>query len=186
MRKLIYKTISVLLLVFVVSCGKDKKTQTADPVPNKTEEVVEKNYNETEHKSTVTFEDSKITDIYNQYLRVKAALVNTNNKAAREAAKQLEAIIPEENKYKQLKATTKLFKLTRDIKKQRDFFVTITTEMEQFVTKAKVTSGEVYKQFCPMALDGNGGYWLSDSKEIRNPYYGSKMLVCGSVKATIQ
>jgi hypothetical protein len=37
-----------------------------------------------------------------------------------------------------------------------------------------------------MAFDGEGGYWLSDSKEIRNPYYGEKMLVCGNVEKTFK
>ena len=51
---------------------------------------------------------------------------------------------------------------------------------------AEITSGEVYKQYCPMAFEGKGGYWLSNSKEVRNPYYGDKMLKCGSVQETIQ
>jgi hypothetical protein len=43
----------------------------------------------------------------------------------------------------------------------------------------------LYKQFCPMYDNGNGGYWLSLSKDIENPLFGSKMLKCGSVKETI-
>lgn len=40
---------------------------------------------------------------------------------------------------------------------------------------------KVYKQFCPMAFDDQGGYWLSDSEEILNPYFGEMMLSCGEV-----
>lgn len=36
-------------------------------------------------------------------------------------------------------------------------------------------------QFCPM----KNASWLSDSKEVCNPYYGDKMLTCGSVKEEI-
>ena len=36
-----------------------------------------------------------------------------------------------------------------------------------------------------MANDDKGGYWLSIEKEIKNPYFGSKMLKCGEVKGTI-
>jgi Cu(I)/Ag(I) efflux system membrane fusion protein len=32
-----------------------------------------------------------------------------------------------------------------------------------------------------MAFD-TGAYWISDSKEIRNPYFGDAMLTCGEVK----
>ena len=40
----------------------------------------------------------------------------------------------------------------------------------------------LYLSFCPMAFGNKGGYWLQDSKEIKNPYFGSKMLKCGEIK----
>jgi Cu(I)/Ag(I) efflux system membrane fusion protein len=36
-----------------------------------------------------------------------------------------------------------------------------------------------------MAFDFDGAEWLSDSDQIRNPYFGDKMLTCGSVEDTI-
>ena len=41
---------------------------------------------------------------------------------------------------------------------------------------------ELYATFCPMAFDNKGAYWVSETKEIKNPYFGEKMLKCGSVK----
>jgi hypothetical protein len=46
-------------------------------------------------------------------------------------------------------------------------------------------SGSIYVQYCPMANEGKGGYWLSSQEEIMNPYYGDDMLHCGEVKETI-
>ncbi|MBD78724.1 MAG: hypothetical protein CL840_07380 [Crocinitomicaceae bacterium] len=43
----------------------------------------------------------------------------------------------------------------------------------------------LYLNFCPMADDKKGGFWLSLEKEIRNPYFGSGMLHCESVKANL-
>jgi len=40
---------------------------------------------------------------------------------------------------------------------------------------------KLYLSFCPMAL-GQGAYWVSDSNQIKNPYFGSEMLECGEVK----
>jgi Cu(I)/Ag(I) efflux system membrane fusion protein len=40
----------------------------------------------------------------------------------------------------------------------------------------------VYYQFCPMANNNKGAYWLSESKVIRNPYFGEKMINCGETK----
>ncbi|WP_100627289.1 efflux RND transporter periplasmic adaptor subunit [Algoriphagus formosus] len=42
----------------------------------------------------------------------------------------------------------------------------------------------VYKDYCPMAFGDEGAYWLSEKKEILNPYFGTSMLTCGEVKAT--
>lgn len=48
------------------------------------------------------------------------------------------------------------------------------------------TSGEKYfVQYCPMAFDNKGAAWLSAQEQILNPYFGDKMLKCGTVKATI-
>lgn len=40
---------------------------------------------------------------------------------------------------------------------------------------------DVYLLICPMANSDKGGYWLSDKPEVNNPYFGGKMLKCGSV-----
>lgn len=42
----------------------------------------------------------------------------------------------------------------------------------------------VYEMYCPMAFNNKGGTWLQDSKDLRNPYFGSSMLTCGTTKAT--
>jgi hypothetical protein len=47
------------------------------------------------------------------------------------------------------------------------------------------TNQTAYYQRCPMANDNKGAYWISQEKEIRNPYYGEKMLKCGENKETL-
>ena len=42
--------------------------------------------------------------------------------------------------------------------------------------------GQRYVQFCPMADDDRGAFWLSHEEPIRNPYFGDKMLTCGWVE----
>jgi hypothetical protein len=46
------------------------------------------------------------------------------------------------------------------------------------------TNKKLYQDYCPMADDGKIAIWISEIKEIKNPYKGSKMLTCGSVKKT--
>ena len=76
---------------------------------------------------------------------------------------------------------------TTDVEAQRAAFEVLSASV---ITLAKAAQpakrrAPTYVQFCPMAAEGKGAFWLSDSREIRNPYYGSKMLKCGSVKEEI-
>ncbi len=43
----------------------------------------------------------------------------------------------------------------------------------------------LYKEYCPMALNDKGAFWLSAQSEIRNPYFGDKMLECGEVQEVL-
>ncbi|WP_143306733.1 DUF3347 domain-containing protein [Chitinophaga vietnamensis] len=43
----------------------------------------------------------------------------------------------------------------------------------------------LYHQYCPMAFDDKGAYWLSDKAGIENPYFGSKMLHCGETSDSL-
>jgi Cu(I)/Ag(I) efflux system membrane fusion protein len=39
--------------------------------------------------------------------------------------------------------------------------------------------------FCPMAFDNRGARWLQAGPDVRNPYFGARMLNCGTVRAQI-
>ena len=49
----------------------------------------------------------------------------------------------------------------------------------------RYTGGVVYYQFCPMAFDNKGAYWLSNENVVLNPYFGQEMLTCGRVMDSI-
>ena len=57
---------------------------------------------------------------------------------------------------------------------------------EQQWLRVPVSSKKVYRDFCPMADNNKGAFWLSLEEEIRNPYYGEAMLKCGEVRETIE
>lgn len=44
---------------------------------------------------------------------------------------------------------------------------------------------KLYVDYCPMANNNKGAYWLSQTKEIKNPYLGKKMPKCGELKKEI-
>lgn len=66
---------------------------------------------------------------------------------------------------------------------QREHFIMLSNNMNDLI-KNFGTKQKLYQDFCPMANDGKGAIWISEVKEIKNPYYGSEMLGCGSLKKT--
>jgi hypothetical protein len=69
-----------------------------------------------------------------------------------------------------------------DINKQRLAFATLSQAMIEFVKANQADTAPIYVDYCSMKKT----YWLSAEKPIRNPYYGSAMLSCGSITDTIQ
>lgn len=72
-----------------------------------------------------------------------------------------------------------------DIKKQREHFVMM-SENAYGLAKAFGGGRTLYHDHCPMAKDNQGALWLSETKEIKNPYFGAQMLECGTVEEVIQ
>ncbi|WBL26110.1 DUF3347 domain-containing protein [Zunongwangia sp. HGR-M22] len=126
------------------------------------------------------FDDEKVASEYVAYLQLKDALVATDANAAKKAAKKMTGF--ENAEIAEL--ATKISEETA-IEAQRKVFSELTVLMEPVLENA-IASGEIYKQFCPMAFDGKGASWFAASEEINNPYFGDKMLHCGRVEKTIQ
>lgn len=63
---------------------------------------------------------------------------------------------------------------------QREHFEMLSTDMVDLMKVFKPGQA-LYKDFCPMYNDGKGATWVSETKEIRNPYLGSKMPTCGKM-----
>lgn len=139
---------------------------------------------EDENKAQAEFSDDKTAAAYEDYLEVKEAMVAADVEAAKEAAKDLAEVYADGEQQKITNLAGHIA-TTDDIHRQRELFSELTAAMEP-VLKNGIASGEIYKQFCPMAFEGKGDYWYSDTKTIRNPYFGEKMLNCGRTEETIQ
>lgn len=70
---------------------------------------------------------------------------------------------------------------TDDLEAQRTAFSNLSDNLYKSIKAYGLGTATAYYEFCPMAFNDQGAYWLSDSKEIRNPYFGDKMLKCGRV-----
>ncbi|RMA66508.1 DUF3347 domain-containing protein [Ulvibacter antarcticus] len=169
-------TIAFVLTAFV-ACNEDKKKSEPEVV---TVEATPQKTVYSPAKTEAEFKDPKLADMFDSYINLKTALVNTNNVITSGASL---ALI---KKMKDLEADNatvialETIAKSNDIEEQRKEFVVVTTTVESMI-KNQIASGTIYKQFCPMAFGNKGAYWLSNSKDIKNPYFGDKMLKCGRI-----
>lgn len=139
--------------------------------------------------SQETTNKPELSQLLNLYYQVKGALANSNSKIVAIKAEAFlktangisNRTISEENRNALVKDAGAISE-TKDLKKQREVFANLSTNMHALVTSLKLTEQPIYYQYCPMKK----AYWLSPDKAIKNPYYGSAMLTCGKVTETIQ
>lgn len=119
------------------------------------------------------------------YYNLKDALVtgNANVAAASSEAfvKALNGIdkeIVKEESRTALLSDANAISQSKNLKVQRERFASLSVNMFALAKTVKLSAEPIYQQYCPMKKAS----WLSSSKAIKNPYYGSAMLTCGSVK----
>ncbi|MBK8492015.1 MAG: efflux RND transporter periplasmic adaptor subunit [Saprospirales bacterium] len=73
----------------------------------------------------------------------------------------------------------------KDVEEARMQFKPLSGQMVALAKAFEPFDNTIYVQHCPMADNNTGADWLSLHEEIRNPYFGDKMLKCGKVTDTI-
>jgi hypothetical protein len=140
----------------------------------------------TDQKGSPSFKDEKLGSAYTHYIHLKDALVASNATEAKNAAGELDKALASISDGKKAQDAAKSISSSSDLNAQRKTFSILSNEMTTLVKSSKVASGSLFVEYCPMANNNEGGFWLSNEKEIKNPYFGDMMLKCGSVKETIQ
>src|SRR5690625_2073398 len=136
--------------------------------------------------------------VFDAYMVIEDALVNDKATTEEEATTLLHSL--EEVDMRLLKeepghshwmvldeglqeAALAIFK-TSDIQEQRDYFFDLSTYLINAV-KTYGINKKVYVDYCPMANNDIGAFWLSTEEEILNPYFGASMLKCGEIVSEI-
>ncbi|MFN3405392.1 MAG: DUF3347 domain-containing protein [Cytophagaceae bacterium] len=136
----------------------------------------------------------QIKPVLEQYFQIKEAFVKSDAAIASQEAKKMQSSLKGISDKKE--ETNILIKSIRedlehianypDLNHQYTHFESLSESVRKLVKLNGTGGQEVYVQYCPMAFNNKGGSWLSAQKEIRNPYFGNKMLKCGSVKETLR
>jgi hypothetical protein len=139
---------------------------------------------------------NNVDKLTSHYISLKEALVNGNAELAKSKsgqllegltsfpvktlpAKQQKAFAAYATK---LKFDSRHISETTVIDHQREHFASLSKNMYSLLLTLNMNSTPLYQQYCPMKKAS----WLSESTDIRNPYYGEDMMECGKVTATLK
>ena len=175
-------------------CGMDLVANTVE-APVEKEEVKEVVKVSEEVKASLSTEA-----IINDYLKVKNALAKDDSNQAATTGKALSATIAATNSDKvDAKLKDKFTSIALETKKQAGLIANnagkISVQRTAFASLSKDitdlietfgTNKKLYQDYCPMYDQGKSGYWISEIKDIKNPYYGAEMLTCGGMVKEIE
>ncbi|MFV8368365.1 DUF3347 domain-containing protein [Flavobacterium sp. LB2R40] len=179
-------------------CGmelSEKVVSVSKIEPNSSTAVDVKTVTKVATPTTVAGSSVVTDEIVSSYLRLKNALVKDDSKGAATAGKVLYTAINNLNTSSiEPKLKAQYLDITKDAKQhtqhigdnagkidqQRVHFALLSKEMVNLI-KTFGTKQKLYQDYCPMYNEGKDGYWISETKEIKNPYFGAEMLSCGRV-----
>ena len=194
------KNIIIGIAIFAISlsaCNGDNKTSEKEAIKNDTTQNNSSAMSSNKRDESV---DGSMKEMVSQYLQMKNALANDNGKDAASAGN---AFVESMGKMDKNSLTadkkTKWDNLSDDAKEmaehigkngdklehQREHFDMLSNDMYDMV-KTFGAGQTLYKDFCPMYNNKKGAIWLSETKEIKNPYLGKSMPACGSVKEELK
>lgn len=177
-------------------CCKYDRVLNTGTTPAKTEDHSQHNKESTQNAGQ---NEVTLQTIYDVYFPLKDAMVNEDAKDASAKATYMLSQFEKVNMknmeslqydiYMDLSGKIKKDLVTigetKNIDKQRKYFASLSENMFLLMKTFK-PSYPVYFENCPMYNDGKGANWISKESQIRNPYYGSKMLSCGKVTETLK
>lgn len=171
----------------MISCNqKNKQAQTTGSETMKPEAITK----------VATQTSFSLKEIVSNYLALKNALIKDDSNRAAEAGKAIvESMAKLDMKNlsgEQMKSYMEVADDAKehaehigsnggDIEHQREHFVLLSKDINDLINLFG-TKQKLYQDFCPMADDNKGAIWISETKEIKNPYLGAKMPTCGTIK----
>jgi hypothetical protein len=185
MNHVIKSAIPIIAIFILSGCGtgSNKNMDMQDKSNSGEQNSMEMNNTAS---SGASLKDDKLNAVYQHYVHLTNALIKEDVAEAKVAASAIEAGAKDVNGVEKIAASAAKITAAADIEAQRNEYSDLSNELIRIVKKSGLKSGELYIDYCPMALHNKGAYWLSSGKEIRNPYFGDKMLSCGEVKETLK
>lgn len=185
----------LLASVGFTACNSGSNTAIADK-----KESTDSNTSQTSATSINSQGSSEINNLVSDYLQLKNALANDNSKDAASAAGIISETLKKVDVNRLSSEEKKMYQDVADdmkehaehiaanpdkIAHQREHFETMSKDLYDLVKVAK-PGRTLFRDFCPMYNNEKGGMWISETKDIKNPYLGKQMPGCGEVKEEIK
>jgi len=171
----------------------------------------DKNANKEEMTGMIMIDKSKINSefkaqlglVVDKYITLKDALTKDDATLAQKHVKNIKAAIEKVDMLlllgdahnvwmkalKQINKNIAAIQNNNNIEIQRKAFGLLGKNLSTVIDMLGIkTPGDkaLYLEFCSMADNNKGSFWLSYDKEIFNPFFGQSMISCGEVKKTYE
>jgi hypothetical protein len=191
---LLLATASCLALM---NCSSEKKDDTATEVKEEhaSGSTASQEASKPQFEVDAAFQ-KQLGSVFTAYVELKDALVASDATEATEQAKDVNDELAKVDMklltgaahndwmtyLSPLQTAVKEIQESTDLEKQRVAFSSLSDNLYKSVKAFGLGGQEAFYEFCPMAFNNEGAYWLSSEQQIKNPYFGDKMLTCGVVK----
>lgn len=198
------KTLFLSISIAVISLTAcNSNSNTSAKVQNSMDSLAsQKTAEETGTKSSIEVRrySSSIKEIVINYLQLKNALAEDNTAEAATSGTKLEAAFKNFDKTELSATQKKTFEDVEgdarehaehigansgNIAHQREHFEILSKDIYDFI-KSFGAGQTLYNIHCPTYNNGKGAYWISETKEIKNPYLGKAMPGCGEIKEELK
>lgn len=142
---------------------------------------------------------NQLGDIYHDYLSIESAFIaNDQVKVAIVSSTMADKVdkvdtahVAEQDRLRWLSRVRMLHECLDSMRTgatmddQLKQFSKLSSTMYVVLTEFGLKGGTVYRQFCPMAFNEQGAFWLSNDSAINNPYLFKTMPNCGETKEVL-
>ncbi len=200
--------VSFLIALFASACNNEGKSEKQTDMSKVNTDTSKNTTGDTASMAEVThsFNDvnpnlaASLKTVIDHYLHIKNALVNNDGNDAASGGKEMAEAIGKVDKSLFTADQKKIYdgfeddlkenaehigENAKDIDHQREHFTMMSEDVYDLV-KAFGGGQTLYHDHCPMANDNKGAMWLSEMKEVKNPYFGGKMNECVKVQEVIK
>ena len=192
---------------FLTSCSGNKKDDhgghgdhaAKDSVEHASGSTAATEASEPQFQVDASFQN-QFASVFTSYVELKDAFVASDASKVKDEAKQTDEALAKVdmklvsgaahndwmNYLTPIQSSLKEIQASTDIEAQRKAFSNLSDNLYKSVKAFGLGGKEAFYEFCPMAFNNEGAYWLSDQAQIKNPYFGGKMLTCGQVKEKLK